>query len=288
MIGMDEHPPKRRDREGSTLANQLDKTLSKVRAVTGVALAFGGPVNSEGVLLSRFDGHLVGPLSGVRLEAGLGLGGKVALAQHPLTVGDYVGSAGITHDYDRIIQAEGLRSMVAAPVVVGRKSVAVVYGALRTTEVVGGRVVETVVREVRALEQQLAVEWALSESRSRATDVVLQENVRLRHSLEQLRIQLNNLARVERGEVQRQLYDALVSLEPDEANGEPQTDLHLTRRELDVLSLVSTGASNAAIGAALNLTTSTVKSYMKNIMTKLDASTRLEAVSVARRHGRIL
>ena len=64
-----------------------------------------------------------------------------------------------------------------------------------------------------------------------------------------------------------------------------------TKRRLFVERAQATpanGATNAEIAAALNLTTSTVKSYMKIIMNKLDASTRYEAVMVARREGVIL
>ena len=287
------HPPKRGSERSPALRGHLERTVANVRRLTGVNLAFGGPVDSDGLLLNRFSGRVVGPLSGVRLLAGYGVGGKAAMAQRPVVVGDYVASGGITHHYDKIIQAEGLRSMAAVPVVVGRTSVAVVYAALRTTETVGNRVVDVLVHEVRALEQQLAVERALGETRSVTLDRVFQENQHLRASLRDLQWELHQLIAssedplVKTGltrrlrEIEGQLVEAAVATGGAEAP-------HLTRRELDVLTVAATGASNAQVALTLNLTTSTVKSYMKSIMGKFGATTRYEAVNLARRAGLIL
>jgi DNA-binding NarL/FixJ family response regulator len=62
---------------------------------------------------------------------------------------------------------------------------------------------------------------------------------------------------------------------------------HVTPRERDVLSLVALGRSNIAVAEELGLTVSTVKSYMKSIMAKLDAATRYEAAHAARRAGSV-
>ena len=60
-------------------------------------------------------------MSGVKLSYGHGLGGKAATIQRPIVVNDYVRAPHITHQYDRIIRAEGLRAMVAVPVVVAAR-----------------------------------------------------------------------------------------------------------------------------------------------------------------------
>ena len=57
----------------------------------------------------------------------------------------------------------------------------------------------------------------------------------------------------------------------------------LTRRELDVLSLVASGLGDRAVAEALGIRLYTVKGYMKNLLAKLRASNRLEAVVAARR-----
>ncbi|HEY1135273.1 MAG TPA: helix-turn-helix transcriptional regulator [Nocardioides sp.] len=61
--------------------------------------------------------------------------------------------------------------------------------------------------------------------------------------------------------------------------------VRLTPRERDVLALVALGASNARIGEELGLTLHTVKGYVKNVMAKTGAATRLEAAVLARRAG---
>jgi DNA-binding NarL/FixJ family response regulator len=59
----------------------------------------------------------------------------------------------------------------------------------------------------------------------------------------------------------------------------------LTSRELSVLRLVANGLSNRGIGAALHLSETTVKFHVRNIMRKLDATSRAEAVYKATRNG---
>ncbi len=66
---------------------------------------------------------------------------------------------------------------------------------------------------------------------------------------------------------------------------EPSASRDLTIRELDVLQGVASGWSNKVIARQLNLTPETVKWHLKNIMRKLDAKSRQEAVMRAIAHG---
>jgi len=61
----------------------------------------------------------------------------------------------------------------------------------------------------------------------------------------------------------------------------------LTRRERQVLELLSGGMSNRAIGEALGVLQSTVDSHVKSIIGKLGASNRMQAAEVARQSGLI-
>jgi DNA-binding NarL/FixJ family response regulator len=61
----------------------------------------------------------------------------------------------------------------------------------------------------------------------------------------------------------------------------------LTRRELDVLSLLASGKSNKDIGALLYISETTVKSHLRAIFTKLQVLSRTEAITVASRRGLI-
>ena len=59
----------------------------------------------------------------------------------------------------------------------------------------------------------------------------------------------------------------------------------LTERERDVLALLADGTSNALIARKLGLTPKTVANHVSNILTKLHAVDRAEAVVRARRAG---
>ena len=55
---------------------------------------------------------------------------------------------------------------------------------------------------------------------------------------------------------------------------------YLTAREFQVLSAIADGASTAEIGERLTLSTNTVRSYIKAILSKLCVHSRLEAVTL--------
>ena len=59
----------------------------------------------------------------------------------------------------------------------------------------------------------------------------------------------------------------------------------LTKRELEVLRLVASGFTNAEIARQVHLTEGTVGNYMSNILGKLQANDRTQAVVIGIRHG---
>lgn len=61
----------------------------------------------------------------------------------------------------------------------------------------------------------------------------------------------------------------------------------LTRREKEVLRMVATGAADKEIADALCISLHTVKSHMRNILAKLQATSRHEAVAYAVQEGLI-
>lgn len=81
------------------------------------------------------------------------------------------------------------------------------------------------------------------------------------------------------------------------SNSEPVSDAHtetntavinaagLTERELDVLVLVAEGKSNSEIALALFLGESTIKTHVSNLLRKLEARDRIQAVVWAHTHG---
>jgi NarL family two-component system response regulator LiaR len=67
--------------------------------------------------------------------------------------------------------------------------------------------------------------------------------------------------------------------------GPPPLGHDLTPRERDVLALLVDGETNKQIAEALALTHGTVRVYVSNILAKLGASNRTEAVALALQHN---
>lgn len=59
----------------------------------------------------------------------------------------------------------------------------------------------------------------------------------------------------------------------------------LTRREVDILRHLRTGADTAEIAASLGLSPATVRNHVQSVLRKLHAHSRLEAVSLATKNG---
>ena len=59
----------------------------------------------------------------------------------------------------------------------------------------------------------------------------------------------------------------------------------LTERELEILQLMTLGQSNKQVGRTLSISEGTVKTHVKRILYKLDASSRTEASAIAQRRG---
>jgi NarL family two-component system response regulator LiaR len=68
------------------------------------------------------------------------------------------------------------------------------------------------------------------------------------------------------------------------AGHEPALGHDLTPREREVLALMIEGLTNPEIAARLTVSRSTAKAHVSNILSKLDASTRMEAISLALQH----
>ena len=68
------------------------------------------------------------------------------------------------------------------------------------------------------------------------------------------------------------------------ANQPPMPGLDLTEREREVLSLMIEGLNNTQIAGRLTVSSSTIKSHVSNILSKLGVSSRTEAVALALRN----
>ena len=98
---------------------------------------------------------------------------------------------------------------------------------------------------------------------------------------------LKNLVRKELLETIRAVHSGKRRVPPEIATeiAEHVADDELTGREIEVLRRVAAGKSNKLIAAELLISEGTVKTHMKSILPKLDASDRTHAVMIALRRG---
>lgn len=69
---------------------------------------------------------------------------------------------------------------------------------------------------------------------------------------------------------------------PFERDDEAVKKLGISKREFEVLELIAAGLSNQDIADRLFVSTSTVKTHVSNVLAKLDASRRTEAIARAK------
>lgn len=103
---------------------------------------------------------------------------------------------------------------------------------------------------------------------------------------------LKNVSADELARAIRAAHAGRTTLSPDvaqtivqAASEPPQPGLDLTERERAVLVLMVEGLNNTQIAGQLVVSPSTIKSHVSNILSKLGASSRTEAVTLALRHG---
>jgi DNA-binding NarL/FixJ family response regulator len=85
--------------------------------------------------------------------------------------------------------------------------------------------------------------------------------------------------------VTRRLLDRFAHTLPDRAGTAPPALAELTERELEVLTLLASGLSNAELAERLFLSETTVKTHVSSILRKLDLRDRVQAVVLAYQAG---
>ncbi|AGL20101.1 helix-turn-helix transcriptional regulator [Actinoplanes sp. N902-109] len=269
---------------------EIDAALGRIRRATGLPVAFGGAVSADGraMRLTEFAGTVTPALNGLVVSAGNGLGGRVVSTSRPARVEDYTADPRISHEYDKPVNAEGLRAIAAVPVTVAGAVVGVLYAGTREPLAVGargidamGRVAGRVATEltVRREVQRRLAEVATAAARARTDHTAPEwEDVRQAHAdLRTIAQEVTDAAL--RTRLQR--VCALLS-----GSGGPAAPVvALSAREIDVLTMVAVGCSNAEAAGRLGLQPETVKSYLRNATRKLGTHGRIETVAAARRHG---
>jgi DNA-binding CsgD family transcriptional regulator len=174
--------------------------------------------------------------------------------------------------YQPIVQASGLKSYVAAPLMPTGRVIGFLHADYESA------VVDELDRDIL---------WAFAEAFGQVFEraVLLR---RLRDQREQVRRAMETV---------EQVLDDLASAEIELASraapgGSPSAprrlpsptpgsriDSLLTPRELEVLALMATGATNSRIAEQLVITDGTVKSHVKRILRKLRSANRSEAIA---------
>jgi DNA-binding NarL/FixJ family response regulator len=83
----------------------------------------------------------------------------------------------------------------------------------------------------------------------------------------------------------RAMASRLLKVVANRLANEDKGEQALTERELFVLRLVASGASNLEIAQKLSISVNTVKSHLKNILEKLQLENRTQAATYALKHG---
>lgn len=266
-------------------AVEMRAALLRLRRATGLPVAFGGLLHDARRLrIAELSGAATGALQGLGICAGNGLGGKSIALSRPCAVTDYRSARHISHEYDAAVAAEGLRSVLAVPVVVRRRVRGVLYGALREPTPIGDRAFDAAVAAARDVEQALVVR-----DEAQRLLAAAREPVAGREAWEEVREAHGELRALAPRIVDQSLRETLLSVcgrLATAAGGPPREHtVTLTPRELDVLACVAAGSTNAGAAERLCLKPETVKGYLRSAMRKLGAHTRLEAVVAARRAG---
>ncbi|UYP20558.1 LuxR C-terminal-related transcriptional regulator [Rhodococcus sp. Z13] len=276
--------PLLRPRDGDALRAELRRTAVHAQ----LPVVFAGEVRDGTLQLSEFLGTRTNSLAGVVVPPRAGLGGRVLAEARAATVADYGRSPAITHHFDRPVLSEGLRSILAVPVMVGGVARAVLYGAARECAPVGERAVNAFAQAAARLAQEIAVRdevdrrLAMLARASEDRDPVASAHVREVHA--ELRTLAQDVDDPGLQEKLRSLSDRLAGV-LDGAVPAERPDVVLSPRETDVLSHVALGCSNAEIAQRLSVGAETVKSYLRSAMSKLDVHSRHEAVVTARKWG---
>ncbi len=104
----------------------------QVRAAVGADVGFVGQRETDGAaVLRHLSGARTAALFELSVAPGRGLGGKAMTLLQPQWVTDYELADGITHHFDSVVRAEGLRAVLAVPLRVGPTLYGVAYAGVR-------------------------------------------------------------------------------------------------------------------------------------------------------------
>ncbi|MFE3797841.1 response regulator transcription factor [Nocardia tengchongensis] len=267
----------------------LRAELRGLAALSKLPVVFGGEVHAGTLVLSEFVGTRTNGMRGLAVAPSSGLGGSVVASGRPRSVADYRSAATITHHYDGPVLGEGLRAVVAVPVVVKGEARAVIYVATRESGVIGDGVADEMVQAARRLSTELVIRDEVDRRLrlSFARDALTSANSIATEQLRDLHAELRGITQVVSDATARARLRDVTEKLARLVSGVAAADdaVTLAPRELDVLAHIALGCTNLEAAQRLSLRAETVKSYLRSAMTKLGAHNRHEAVVRARRLG---
>lgn len=275
----------------------LDDAIRALQREARLSVVLGGHVADAGSMrLRALRGTTTHALRDLHVVHSAGLGGRVLARNRPATVHDYLSSPGISHDYDRPVATEGLRTMLAVPVADGGRVRMVLYGAIRQHESFGERTLRAAMRVADSVGREVGVR---AEVQRRMQALAQRDGLRaqqvppdsaewdaVRDAHAELRQLAHETADADLGRrigaVADDLATASAGGSRDDSGG---PEVALSPRELDVLACVGVGSTNAETARRLQILPETVKSYLSSAMRKLGARNRHAAATTARRQG---
>lgn len=176
--------------------------------------------------------------------------------------------------YGPMAQASGLSSYVAAPILSGDRVIGLLHADNRGAEVVEAD---------RDILWFFAIGFAQIFERAVLLDRLREQRAQVMEALRGVETVLDELASSTVDLVTRDEATAVGVSRPARPSVEVERsrvlDGVLTAREMEVLSLMATGATNERIAQRLVIATGTVKSHVKQILRKLRVENRAEAIS---------
>ncbi|MQA60893.1 MAG: GAF domain-containing protein [Actinophytocola sp.] len=274
----------------TAVTGHLRRSLRELSQLDGLSASLGGLVSAGGNSLVLSELHNLGSdlLRGALIRPGIGLGGVAMQQRRPVAVEDYVGSNAITHQFDRAVEADRLRSAIALPVLVKGKIRAVVYGATRGEMTFGDRTVETATVIARRLAHDIQVEEEVQQRLLAIKAELAERTFALPTAAELAEVNAELVAiadAVHDPGLRERVVNLSHRLSGRAAGRTARAMVQLSKREADVLGQLAAGHTNAEIAEQLSILPTTVKTHLRSTMRKLGARNRVETVVAARHAG---
>jgi len=151
------------------------RMVANVPRLAGVDLAWvGEPDGDDKIVLHHAVQAETDLIEGLVVPAGAGLGGQVLLARRPLWVSDYCTAPEITHQFATRAATEGIKAMIAVPMVHDSRLLGVLYGANRYRRQFGDRTTRT----LQHVADRTAAAQMVAERARHAAEVAVHEERR--------------------------------------------------------------------------------------------------------------